>query len=328
MPHSHRLGWVFALCALISCATPSGASDRQCLGFTFFPDGSYVAAVYSSGNSSFIYAISIKTGVATRVTPATHGFEGIPSFSADGKRMAYSYSPGGKAPSHVVISNIDGSDPHAWAPDTAGLRPMLLPDDEHVLFARAGYYGNYSPIAQPTLHEWNFYVADLDGANARQVTGEGFYLVSRAAVSPDGKSLLFVSSEDHGDLIEIYSLSQPSTPKTVIKSPIEEGHGEALVADTVYTPDGRSILFNAATSRSWGPFDYDLYRMDLQSHKIERLTKHIGFAYGLQLSPDGKTAIFMRGTSHWFGHRTEIFLIDVESRRLTSFRITGIQGDR
>ena len=312
--------------ALASCALPVCASDDECKGFTFFPDGDYIAAVYSHAGSSFIYKISIATGVATRLTGAEQGFEGLPSFSPDGRRIAYSYSPGGEVHSHIVIANIDGSEPHSWPTSaTSDLRPVFLADNEHILFARAGYYGNYSPIAQPALHEWSFYVADLDGANVRPIADEGFYYVSRVSLSPDGKRMLFVSKGDRSDVIEVYSLLQPSEPIISIKPAVEVSHQEAIVADAMYMPDGKSILFNAATN-DLTHFDYDIYRMDLQTQKVDRLTRKIGYAYGLQLSRDGKTAIFMRDSSHWFRHKTEIFLLDIATRKLTLFTISGIDG--
>src|SRR6202007_1316791 len=94
--------------ALIACASLASGSDDECKGFTFFPDGAYVAAVYSHAGSEFIYKVSLATTIATRLTRAERGFEGLPSFSADATRMAYSYSPGGKVHSYIVIANIDG----------------------------------------------------------------------------------------------------------------------------------------------------------------------------------------------------------------------------
>lgn len=310
--------------ALTTCALSASASDNECKGFTFFPDGDYVAAVYSHAGSTFIYKVAIATGAATRLSRADQGFEGLPSFSPDGRLIAYSYSPGREVRSHIVIANIDGSEPHSWPTSSSSdLRPVFLGDNEHILFARAGYYGNYSPIAQPAMHDWSFHVADLDGANVRPIAGGGFYYVSRVSVSPDGKGTLFVSKGDQSDVIEVYSLPQISEPMISIKPTVEVGHEEAMIADVMYMPDGKSILFNAATNNVTH-FDYDIYRMDLQTKKVDRLTRKIGYAYGLQLSRDGKTAIFMRDSSHWFRHKTEIFLLDVATRKLTPFTIRGI----
>ncbi|HZC24033.1 MAG TPA: hypothetical protein VE866_11890 [Candidatus Binatia bacterium] len=318
---------VFCL-ALITCASVASASDDECKGFTFFPDGTYVAAVCSHAGSEFIYKVSLATGVATKLTNADQGFEGLPSFSADGTRMAYSYSPGGKVRSHIVIANIDGSEPHPWPiSDTSDLRPVFLADNEHILFARAGYYGHYSPIARPALHEWTFYLADLDGANVHPIIGGGFYYVTPASVSPDGQKVLFVNKGDVSEVIEVHPLPPTSEPVTFIRPPVEVEHRERIIAAAMYMPDGKSILFSAATDHL-AHYDYDIYRMDLQTQKVDRLTRNLGYAHGLQLSRDGKTAIFMRDSSHWFRNKTEIFLLDIATRKLAPFTITGIDQAR
>lgn len=319
---------VVIFCVLATCALSARPSNDECKGFTFFPDGAYVAAVYSHAGSEFIYKVSIATGIATRLTRAEQGFEGLPSFSPDGTRMAYSYSPGGKVHSYIVIANIDGSGPRPWPiSDTSDLRPVFLADNEHILFARAGYYGNYSPIARPALHEWSFYVGDLDGANVRPIVGEEFYGISRVSVSPDGQKILFVPKGASSEPIEVYSLPPTTEPMISIKPPVEVDHRDRIIADAMYMPDGKSILFNAATNHL-ARYDYDIYRMDLQTQEVNRLTRNIGYAYGLQLSRDGKTAIFMRDSSHWFRDKTEIFLLDIATRKLAPFTIIGIDRAR
>lgn len=314
--------------ALIACASLASGSDDECKGFTFFPDRAYVAAVYSHAGSEFIYKVSLATGIAIRLTRAERGFEGLPSFSADGTRMAYSYSPGGKVHSYIVIANIDGSEPHPWPiSDTSDLRPVFLADNKHILFARAGYYGHYSPIARPALHEWSFYVADLDGANIRSISGEGFYDVGRVSVSPDGQKMLFVTKAEISEMIEVHSPPPTSDSVVSIGPPVEVDHGERIIAAAMCMPDSKSIIFSAATNHL-AHYDYDIYLMDLQTRRVDRLTRNIGYAYGLQLSREGKTAIFMRDSSRWFWNKTEIFLLDTATRKLTPFTITGIDDAR
>jgi Tol biopolymer transport system component len=282
--------------------------------------------VYSRRNSSFICEISIDTGKARRFTNSVEGFEGIPSFSSDGKRVAYSYSPGHNRPSRVVIAKADGSGPSSWPPSDANdFRPLFAPDNKTVIFARSGYYGNYSPIARPAHRQWDFYASNVEGTETRQLTNEDFYMVSRASISPNGKTMLFVSSEQSGDVLVVYSLEQPSKPKTVIRPPVQVRSGESILGDAMYMPDGKSILFDAATSGPDGRYDYDIYRMDLGTHRAQKLTTANGYAYGLQLSPDGKTAVFMKDISHWYGKtETEILLLDIGTGTIRPLVVTGV----
>jgi Tol biopolymer transport system component len=322
MRRSRTLGLCVALlAALIGCNRPEAHFE----GLTFSPDDTYLAAAYFRPGSSLIYKIPLDTGKAVRFTKATEGFEGVPSFSPDGKRIVYSYSPPHGEHSHIVMGNVDGSGLYSWPTTTTDdFRPLFSPDNKTIIFARSGYYGNYSPIAQPAQHEWNFYAGDLEGANVRQLTNENFYLVSRASVSLDGKAMLFVSSEQYGDVMVIYSLEQPPKPKVILRPGVEDRAGHSIVDDAMFMPDGNSILFDSATTGASGYFDYDIYRMDLHSRKIEKLTTANGYSYGLQLSRDGKTAVFMRDISHWYRSKTEILLLDLTTRRLTPLKVTGL----
>jgi Tol biopolymer transport system component len=310
------------LATLIGCGRPAAHFE----GFTFSPDNTYLAAAYLRGGSSFIYKIPLDTGKAVRLTKVTDGYEGIPSFSPDGRRIIYSYSPQHGGHSRIVISNVDGSSSYPWrsGSETDDLRPLFASDDKTIIFARSGYYGSYSPIAQPAQHEWNFYASDLDGDNLRQLTSDNFYLVSRASVSPDGKTLLFVSSEQNGDVILGYSLDQPPKPKVILRPGVGDTGGGTVLGDAMFMPDGNAILFDAATTGSHGYFDYDIYHMDLHTQRVEKLTAANGYSYGLQLSHDGKTAVFMRDIPHWYGSKTEIFLLDLATRKLTPFTVTGL----
>jgi Tol biopolymer transport system component len=285
-----------------------------------------LAAHFHQG-SSFIYKIPIISGRATRFTSATEGFEGVPSFSPDGKRIVYSFSPGHGANSRIVITDIDGSDARPLANSgTNNFSPVFSPDNKTIIFARSGYYGNYSPIAQPAQHEWNFYTSDLGGANVRQLTNENFYMVSRMCVSPDGKSVLFVSDEERGDVIAIYSLEQPPRPKRVLKPHVQGEVAGTVLNDPNFLPDGKTIVFLAAsTSNGKSAYDYDVYRMDLETQQIEKLTDKNGYSYDLQLTRDGKTAVFLKDISRWHGNETKIFLLNLATHKITPFEVTGIE---
>ena len=308
--------------ALLAASFGCNRQQPHFEGFIFSPDNTYLAGVYFRSGSSFIYKIPLDTGKAVRVTNATEGFEGVPSFSPDGKRIAYSYSPP-KGHSRIVVSSVDGSTQSSWPTTTSDdFDPLFSPDGNTIIFARSGYFGSYSPIAQPTQHEWNFYVGDVEGRKVRQITDENFYLVSRASISPDGKTMLFVSSEQGGDILAFYSLEQPPKPKVTVRPGVGDKEGSTVLGDAMFMPDGKSILFTAAITGAHGYFDYDIYRMELSSQKIEKLTTANGYSHSLQLSRDGKTAVFMRDNVHWYGTRTEILLLDLAIRSLTTLKVS------
>jgi Tol biopolymer transport system component len=117
-------------------------------------------------------------------------------------------------------------------------------------------------------------VSNLDGTNVRQLTSESFYMVSPASISPDGKSMVVVTDGlEAGPHIAIYSLTHPGPPTRTLQPhvPQEVDHKNPMLTYPNYLPDG-TILFMAASNGKHG-FDYDVYRVDLGTSSLERLTK-------------------------------------------------------
>jgi len=310
------------LCARVSY----GRSSRwQITSVALSTHGKLIALVAQKGDSSFIYTVPVDTGVATRLTDAKDGEETSPSFSPDGKRIAYVYQPSDHGRSRIVIVNVDGSDPHEWSPaNQTDLSPVLSPDNETIVFARADVYTSYSPIAQPHPHGWSFYAANLDGTNVRQLTTERFYMVSRPAVSPDGKSMVVVTEGlDTDQQIAIYSITSPGPPLRTFHPhvPNEVSRKHPIFAYPNYLPDG-SILFMAANSH----MSYDVYRLNPETGAIEKLTNQNGYATELKVSANGKIAAFLKWHHNWMLEVTdpEPYLLDLESHTLTPLKISGL----
>jgi len=293
------------------------------------PDGKLVAVTYKTNHTSFIYKIAIETGSATRLTSAKTGAESGPSFSPDGKLIACSYSPGAGEHFRIVIRNIDGSDSRTWLSSGGNdFSPVFSPDNRTLLFRRSGYFGSYSPIAQPHFHAWNFFAADLDGTNPRQLTDESFYSASPLSISPDGKSMVVVTEDtDSPEKIAFYSLEHPGQPTLSLRPSIPGGlKGDEIYDFPNYLPDGKGILFMAASNGKWGKFDYDVYRLNIETGTLERLTTGNGYATDLRVSADAKTAVFLKWRSDWHATpvQSQLYLLDLESHKLTPLKVSGL----
>jgi Tol biopolymer transport system component len=291
------------------------------------PDGKTIAVDFIKDKRSHIYLIALDTGDATRLTNDNKGEESDPNFSPDGKHIAYTYFPPDGERSRIMVRNAGGSDLHAWSPSGDNVRdfsPVFSPDNKTMIFSRSRFYGNYSPIAQPHYHAWDFYAGDVNGTNIRQLTDESFYKTSRLSVSPDGKSMVVVTeSLDSPEQISIYSLDHAEKPSRVLR-PRVPGR-ERIYNCPNFMPDGKSILFLAATEgRRF--YDYDVYRLDLQTGAIERLTKRNGYATGLRVFADGKTAAFLKWRSdrHATPVESELYLLDIQSHNVSPMKVNGL----
>ena len=317
-----RIVLVFSFFLLAN--TCAGKPQRRVESLAISPDGKLIALSYSSGDTTFIYTVAVDTGHAVRLTSAKTGKESRPSFAPDGKRIAYTYSAGKEAHSQIIIVNADGSNPQPWSPFQVGdFGPVFSPDNKTIVFSRSGYFGSYSPIAQPHAHDWSIYAADLDGTNVRQLTNEHFYMASAPSISADGTKLVIVAeSPETSQQFKIYSIAHPGDPLQTFQPhvPKEVSHKNPIFNCPNYLPDG-SILFMAADKR----FNYDVYRVNPDTGAIEKLTNENGYATNLQVSADGKTAVFLK----WKRKRlevtdeSEICMLDVESRKLTPVDVSG-----
>jgi Tol biopolymer transport system component len=229
-----------------------------------------------------------------------------------------------------MIANTDGSDLHSL-PISQGddFWPVFSPDNKTIIFARSGYYGSYSPITQPHQHAWSFHLANVDGTNVRQLTHENFYMASLPSISPDGKSMLLVTEKlDSPPQIAIYALENAEKPVQSFR-PHVPGQPPSPIFDCPnYMPDGKSILFIAASDSGVlvSRFNYDVYRLDLATGALERLTKGKRITGSLKVFPDGKTAVFIGWYENWRGKpvRSELYLLDLQTHKLTPLKVNGL----
>jgi Tol biopolymer transport system component len=296
------------------------ASSRgEIHGIAVSPDGKTMAVAYVQGNSSFIYKISMGTGIASRLTDATNGKESSPAFSPDGKLLAYSYVSD-QTSQRIIVMSVDGSNPHSLtASGTANLYPTFSPDGNTVYFARSQPH--------PADHLWDIFSVGVDGGDVRQLTHEGFVQISQPCISSDGKELLVATLGLYTpQRMEIYLLDHPEKPSQALSPTVpRQATPSPIFAYPDFMPDGRSILFLAASNRLVN-YDYDVYRLNLDGGAIERLTKGIGYASDFRIFADGKTAVLLKWRSDWQGTATksEFYLLDLQTHKLTRFKVKGL----
>ena len=305
------------------------SQEGEIRDFAFSPDGQFVVISRSNGSSTFLYRVALDTGKATRLTQAERGFEGSPSFSPDGKRIAFAYRPNRNSRSRIYIAGPDGSGSHplfSSDSDADDFSPVFTTNSYRVYFARSAFFGNYSPIARPSQHEWDIYSVDVEGHNLRQITNEHFYQISAPSLSMDGKKMLFSTDTEDGSRLAIYSLDNPSKPQTLLQPHVPNEPRRPIFGSALFASDSQSILFLAASeARHGAAFDYDVYRMNLKGGTVTKLTSGNGYASGLCVSPDGRKAIFMKWT---FDERrtpiaSQLHLLDLETRETFPLPISG-----
>ena len=309
----------FVAVALVFSIACNASSKGEIHGVRVSPDGRQITLTFVKDKAFTIYRIATDTGQATRLTTTKTGEESGATFSPDGKLIAYSYVPAGEH-QRIVVMNADGSNPHSLPESgTANLYAAFGPTGTIIYFARS-----YPP---PHYHEWDIYSVRLDGSDLRQLTHENFYHITQPSLSPDGKNMvLLTEGMETPQQITIYSAVNSGKAILSLRPHVrKEPHGGPIFNNPQYLPDGKSIIFMAASDGK-DSFDYDIYRLELATGTLESLTSGNGFASDLCLFPDGKTAIFQKWRKDW--HDTpvtgQLYFLDLATRKVTPFNVTGL----
>ena len=289
---------------------------------SFSPDGKSIVFAYEKADSCFIYKAYVHGGMAARLTRNQQGCESDPAFSDDGKLIAYSYAPPGGQHSNLYLVNVDGSNPHLLLEsDADDIYPVFAHDGKALYFMRSRFFGHYSPIVGSRRHDFDLFRLDLNSKRAEGLTNSKFYDVSAPSLSPDGKNIVFSMLTRAGDVLRFYSAADGHEELSLQPHVHGEPPGGPIFADVGYVPDGKGIIFQAASNGS-PYFNYDIYRVTLPNGEVENLTQGIGYATGVRLSPDGKTALFLKGNVEQ--KTNQLYTLDLATRKLLPLKLSGI----
>lgn len=124
--------------------------------------------------------------------------------------------------------------------------------------------------------------------------------------SPDGKKIAYVSDRAGDENFDIFIIPAEGGKPTRLTDDLYDNHNIS------WTHDGKCIIF---TSNRGGD-NMNLFRISVETGKIENLTKGIDPVFSFSLSPDGQKVIFSRG----FINRS-LWILDLktmESKKLIS----------
>jgi Tol biopolymer transport system component len=236
-----RLPWLAAAVALVLAL---GAGSAQAA----FP-GTPGPIVYSKQSSDeegtqggLIAHSPLRRGGSHPLTSNTG--DDTPSYSADGRLIAFSGNREPQAPGnyaiHIYVMNADGSGVRAVTSGEGYDRnPSFSPDGRQVVFDRM--IGSGRP---------QVFIVNTDGTGLRQLT-ENTSSNSDPVFAPNGKWIAFVSNRDHDvktDRSDIFSMRPDgSNQRVLIDGPRNESEPDI-------SPDGRRIAF--ASNRVQGSHIY------------------------------------------------------------------------
>ncbi|HEX2059652.1 MAG TPA: DUF5050 domain-containing protein, partial [Thermoanaerobaculia bacterium] len=229
------------------------------------PDGRSIVFTSNRDGGWKTYRMNADGSAASRLTWSA-GSDAHPSFTADGARVVFASSRdyATDAEADLYAMSAQGKETKRILA-AAGLDAMAAPspDGTRIAFLRQSRGGE----------TWELRVVDADGKNERQVASGLPRRTPRW--TRDARHIVVVRD---GRVLEV-------DPVTLAVTPLAHARGEVI--DAAFAPDGSALAFVSA--RDGGR---DLYRLDVASGAVTRLTTGITVQSQPDWSSDGQRIVF------------------------------------
>jgi Tol biopolymer transport system component/DNA-binding winged helix-turn-helix (wHTH) protein len=233
----------------------------------------------------------------SRPLTSVPGVFSSPTFSPDGRRLAYAWHAGADKFQNIYTQDVD-SDERNKLTDGGGdnFSPAWSPRGEEIAFLHSENESKMLKIV----------VAEVQAAHVqRQLAvinniGSTFHDPPSLAWSPTGESLVTTEKDDSTQSASLVLISTKSGGKQLLTHPPVQ----AIDIDAVFSPDGNLVAF----LRAHGPSSADIYVIPTGAGPERHLPFQIHSIEGLTWSPDGHSLVVSSGRAASVGSLWKVSL--------------------
>jgi len=258
---------------------------------------------------NLVLAGAVSAQQAWDITDTGIPFREVTISTSEGSWMSVDVSPDGKTLVFDMLGDLyimpvkGGEATLISGGPSLDRQPRFSPDGSRIVFTsdRSGQY--------------NIWVSDTDGQNARQVSTQTMFKLSSANWSPDGQYIAAQrlgtghQAPDYFFTIALYHIDG-GIGREVVAAP----HPGLTVNEAVFGPEGKSLYYTRAVAPvKWDSdpnnLNYVIKQLNLGSGESETLLGGFGSATAPQISRDGKRIAFVRRLRD----KTVLFVYDREA---------------
>ena len=224
-----------------------------------------------------------------RKLTSAKGGESAPSWSPDGRRVAFAAKRDEDETTQIYVIDVAGGGEaqRITSYPLAARAPLWSPDGSKVLFQTSAYPGAAGTEANQKIAE------ERKDAKSKVRVYETFPFRRWDKWLDDTQSRLLVVPAEGGEPRDLLA-GTPLAGLPGFAAPGGEGSGEDFTP--AWSPDGTSVVFAATTTRTaaaYAPLDYHLYEVPAAGGEPRALTSG-RTAYGTpKFAPDGRSLCFI-----------------------------------
>ena len=258
------LGAAVYITAMATQAEEAPLWMRHCV---ISPDGGQIAFTYKGD----IYTVDTGGGKARQIT-SSRGYDTHPVWSPDGKSIAFASDREGSM--DVFIVGRDGGVPRRLTSHSGNEVPVAFRDNDHVLFG-AAVMPDAGDMTFPSAQFPQVYEVSTEGGRPVMFSSVPMEDIN---VSPDGRSFLYHDRKGYEDAWRKHHTSSITRDIWLCTAAVgrERRFRKITTFDgedrtPVWAQDGKSFYYLSERDGS-----FNIYRSDIESRNITRLTSHTG----------------------------------------------------
>jgi Tol biopolymer transport system component len=244
-------------------------------------------------DGSDVYVMDTDGGHQTRLTRAEGASAGQPTFSADGRLLAYSFDRPKEHAAGLMLAQADGTQPQAaleYGSGSSAAHPAWSPDGKWIAF-----------IGSAQGQGARVYLLDPATRQQRQLTSMAVMPWSALAWSPDSQRLAFAA--ERGSEVWVYTLALDGGGDPM---PLVEGFSPA------WSPDGSRLAFGSQRTGALEVFSVRADGSDVRqlTSTTSQVIRRTG-SWSPVWSPDGSRVAFASSRDG----SLDIFVMDPDGQR-------------